>query len=103
VVHWLPSLNPIAGHVWLLRHVPFGDPYPVAEADAPYQVAGKVHVPGAEQWYKMTVLDWWPLAWGAHPVVAAAIASVFAALLGFGGRSWWRRVRAARAGDDARA
>src|SRR5262249_539894 len=91
MIHWLPSLSPIAGHVWLLRHAPFGDPYAVAELDAPWQVgATKIHVPAVEQWYKRAVIDWWAVDWRAHPIAASAIGLVLA--MGFGsGVVLWRR------------
>jgi Dolichyl-phosphate-mannose-protein mannosyltransferase len=89
-LHWLPELQPIAGHFWLLRHVPFGDPWDVADADAPWQMDGRIHAPAAASWYEHTVIDWWPIAWGRYPVTAAVLASLMAASVGLGVFRWRR-------------
>jgi hypothetical protein len=34
---WLGPLQPILGHLWLLRHVPFGDNWQKASQDAPWR------------------------------------------------------------------
>lgn len=34
---WLGPFQPILGHLWLLRHVPFGDPWAKAAQDAPWR------------------------------------------------------------------
>jgi hypothetical protein len=92
--HWLPSLQPIAGHFWLLRHAPFGDSFETAEADAPWQVNGKIHIPAAADWYRGTVVDWWALGWKDYPVAAVTLGSLMTLALVGGGVLWWRRARA---------
>jgi hypothetical protein len=34
---WLPPLEPVLGHLWMLRHVPFGDTWQQAAKDAPWR------------------------------------------------------------------
>jgi len=92
-VHWLPSLQPIAGHIWLLRHAPFGDTFEEAEKDAPWQVDGKIHIPSAAEWYRGTVIDWWALGWTAYLRAGAVVGAVMAGLLVWGAALWWRRAR----------
>jgi hypothetical protein len=78
--HWLPALNPVAGHVWLLRHKLAGDPFEDAQDDAPWQFQGHIDAPGAKRHYEHVVFDWWPLTWTAKARVPAAV--IVALLLG---------------------
>jgi hypothetical protein len=91
---WLPPLSPILGHAWLLRHV--GDPWEVAERDAPWRRFTSVDMPEVAQYYRGARLDWWGSLWvtdrtSAHGVGASALALfTLAAILG--GRRWWQHV-----------
>jgi hypothetical protein len=70
-MHWVPALSQLTGHLWLLRHRPFGHTLALAERDAPYQWEGRVHLEG--DWgYDRAVIDWWPIVeWRAKPRAAA--------------------------------
>src|SRR5262249_6237976 len=90
-----PQFSPIAGHAWLLRHVPFDDPWEVAERDAPWQLDGvRIHSPAAASWYQGAVIDWWPIPWGRYPTTAAVLGLLMALSLGLGAFRWWRAAAA---------
>jgi len=97
-IEWLPPLQPIAGHWWLLRHKVAGDDWKVAEADAPWKRYTSV-TPDIAASYDGADIDWWPLGAGASrgPAVAA-IALLL--LLAIPVRPW---LTALRRSDDAPA
>jgi hypothetical protein len=86
---WLPPFSPIAGHAWLLRHVPGGDDWKTAQADAPWRVYTRLEVKIDEQWYKRARLDWWPMDWPRKD--AAALMGLVLALPLLAGAWLWRR------------
>lgn len=88
--NWLPPLQPIAGHLWLLRHVPAGDAWSVAEADAPWRRYTSLSLP-LESVYRRARVDWWGLILVEQRpvrVVGLALFVVLAAAAGLGVRSW---------------
>jgi hypothetical protein len=90
---WLPPLSPIVGHAWLLRHV--GDPWPVAQLDAPWRRYTTIDMPGVATYYGAARFDWWGLLWlserhGTRPVGIALFGLFVAAALG--GAMRWRRL-----------
>lgn len=94
-LHWLPDFQPIAGHAWLLRHVPFDDPWEVAEADAPWQLDGvRIHAPAAASWYGNAVVDWWPIPWKRYSVTSKVLLTLMALSMALGAFRWWRAARA---------
>src|SRR5262249_23548020 len=90
-LHWLPQFQPIAGHAWLLRHVPYDDPWEVAERDAPWQLDGvRIRAPAAASWYESTVIDWWPLGWKRYAAASKVLLTLMALVTALGGFLWWR-------------
>lgn len=55
---WLPPFQPVEGHWWLLKHVPFGDDWATAEADAPWHRYTKLKLNIAAT-YGAARVDWW--------------------------------------------
>jgi hypothetical protein len=55
---WLPPFQPVLGHLWLLRHVPFGDPWEKAATDAPWRRHTTVNV-DARSTYQRVRMDHW--------------------------------------------
>jgi hypothetical protein len=60
-VDWLPSMQPIAGHWWLLRHKLAGDDWEVATADAPWTRYTSLGL-DVERPYAAATINWWPIA-----------------------------------------
>jgi hypothetical protein len=96
-LEWLPPFAAIGGHAWLLRHVPFGHDWKVAETDAPWRRYTTLSFPVPDG-YRQARLDWWYLdlakvnggvALGLLLFEAASLAAALAWLL--------VRVRRARA------
>jgi hypothetical protein len=59
---WLPPFQPILGHAWLLRHVPAGHDWDVAERDAPWHRETTLTLDVAAT-YSRARVDWWGLLW----------------------------------------
>ena len=78
-LHWLPQLQPIRGHLWLLRHVPFGHPWTRAEPDAPWHSDTSAVLDVADG-YKRARVDWWGLDFGSARGFAVCFAAVAVAL-----------------------
>jgi hypothetical protein len=99
--NWLPSLTPIEGHYWLLRHVPFAHDWRTAEADAPWHRYTTLTLNVAGN-YSRARVDWWFLDWRGVRRPAGIIV-LSAMLAGLAGSSllWWggRRRRRQRAGS----
>jgi hypothetical protein len=57
-LQWLPPFQPIAGHLWLLRHVLHEDGWNVAEADAPWHRYTRLPLDIASS-YARARIDWW--------------------------------------------
>lgn len=97
-VQWLPSMQPIEGHWWLLRHKLAHDDWQAAAGDAPWarytSLALNVEAP-----YDRAEIDWWPLlAPPGRRLPLALLTSICLALL-----LPWRRWIAALRSDDAPA
>ena len=69
-IQWLPSMQPIAGHWWLLRHKAAGHDWRTAEADAPWKRYTSLTADIQEP-YEAAGIDWWPFGVGAgeHPII----------------------------------
>lgn len=59
---WLPALNPIFGHAWLVHHVARQDPWTVAERDAPWRQFTDLETPSVARPYAAARIDWWGVA-----------------------------------------
>ncbi len=73
-IQWLPTMQPIAGHWWLLRHQIAGDPWRVAEADAPWKRYTSLTL-DIHKSYDAVEFDWWlsgPAQFGWLPVLLIA-------------------------------
>jgi hypothetical protein len=62
---WLPPFQPVLGHFWLLRHVPFGDSWPEAAVDAPWRRHTRLAI-DAQGSYQRARVDWWLYDTHAH-------------------------------------
>lgn len=82
-LHWLPAFQPIRGHLWLLRHVPFGHSWVVAEADAPWHPETTLTLPIAPSYARARV-DWWWLELPVVPRARVVALVLMLALLGAG-------------------
>jgi hypothetical protein len=102
----LPAFQPIAGHLWLLRHVPRGHGWEEAEADAPWKRYTTLKLDVIKGWYAWARVDWWKLDFvGPLETAGHVLLVVFSLGLGLGAALWTvglRRGRGARgrpAGD----
>jgi hypothetical protein len=57
---WLPQMQPIVGHAWLLRHAVLDDSWTEAREDAPWRRHTRIDFQ-LEKSYGRAKLDWWPL------------------------------------------
>lgn len=74
-IQWLPPMQPIAGHWWLLRHQIAGDDWRTAEADAPWKRYTSLKL-DIHRSYDGAQIDWWlidPARTGAVPVILIAL------------------------------
>lgn len=55
---WLPPFQPILGHLWLLRHVPFQDSWQEASKDAPWRRHTRLDLNG-QATYQRVRMDHW--------------------------------------------
>jgi hypothetical protein len=71
-IEWLPPLQPIAGHWWLLRHKAAGDDWKTAEADAPWKryTSSTANIQAS---YEAADIDWWPLGVPASRGLAVVV------------------------------
>jgi hypothetical protein len=76
---WLPPMQPIAGHLWLLRHRIAGDDWKTAQADAAWRRYTSLTL-DIEESYNARTVDWWLMA--APPDRRAVAALVIFGLLG---------------------
>lgn len=90
---WLPPFAPLAGHAWLLRHVPAGDDWATAQRDAPWRTYTTIDVKIDEQWYKRARIDWWALDWSRRGGARAVAMLIMGAPLVLGAWAWWRAQR----------
>lgn len=100
-IEWLPPMQPIGGHWWLLRHKVAGDDWVRAEADAPWKRYTSRSLDIASS-YQGADIDWWPLGtapagrWGVWGIVVALTLAIPA-------RPWLRALRPNPRGGDAPA
>lgn len=87
-VQHLPQFQPIVGHWWLLKHVPFGHDWRRAEVDAPWHP--ETTLPLSIPEYARARIDWWILDYAEARAAAAAILTLLAALLAWAVWRWWR-------------
>lgn len=76
-VQWLPSMQPIAGHWWLLRHKAAGDDWRTAQADGPWRRYTSLTV-DIQEAYDDASIDWWPLGVGQGKVPLAIVFALLA-------------------------
>jgi len=55
---WLGPFQPILGHFWLLRHVPFGDTWQQASQDAPWTRHTHLAIDGKDTYVRVRVDHW---------------------------------------------
>jgi hypothetical protein len=55
---WLGPFQPILGHLWLLRHVPFGDGWQVASQDAPWRRHTRIALDSKGNYDRVRVDHW---------------------------------------------
>jgi hypothetical protein len=86
-VNWLPPFQPIVGHLWLLRHVPFGHDWQRAERDAPWRrfTSMPVSIAGT---YGGARIDWWMADLYPYRGVASVLVLTMLALMGSGAVLW---------------
>jgi uncharacterized membrane protein YraQ (UPF0718 family) len=58
-IQWLPPFQPIRGHLWLLRHVPFKHDWERAERDAPWHPSTSLKLPIAGSYSRARIDFWW--------------------------------------------
>jgi hypothetical protein len=91
-IEWLPPMQPIAGHWWLLRHKVAGDDWRTAEGDAPWKRYTSSTQDIALS-YDGTNIDWWPLGAASSGGLAAALTALLL-LLAIPIRPWLTALRA---------
>jgi hypothetical protein len=97
-IDWLPPMQPIAGHFWLLRHKLAGDDWTAAERDAPWRRYTSLRL-DIKASYEAAAIDWWPYA--ADPGRRLPTALVALLLLGaIPLRPWARALRSADPGGE---
>jgi hypothetical protein len=70
-LNWLPPFQPIVGHWWLLKHVPFGHDWITAEKDAPWHTYTTLRL-DIRDVYPAGRTDWWMIDY-AHGHLAAGV------------------------------
>ena len=55
---WLPPFQPILGHLWLLRHVPFEDTWQEASRDAPWRRHTRLDLDGRGTYQRVRMDHW---------------------------------------------
>lgn len=90
-VQYLPQFQPIVGHFWLLKHVPFGHDWVRAEKDAPWHPETTLALNVSE--YNRGRLDWWILDYRDARPAAAAILTLLLGTLLASAQQWWRSLR----------
>jgi hypothetical protein len=81
-LQWLPPFQPIEGHWWLLKHVPFGHDWIRAEEDAPWHRYTTLRLSLADT-YPRARIDWWFLDYALEHRAVGVLLLVLMAL-GFG-------------------
>jgi hypothetical protein len=70
-LNWLPPFQPIVGHWWLMKHVPWQHDWIKAEADAPWHTYTKLRL-DIKDAYPVGRTDWWMLDY-VHGHTAAGV------------------------------
>jgi hypothetical protein len=94
-IEWLPPMQPIAGHWWLLRHKWAGDDWMTAEADAPWRRYTSVRL-DIRASYDAAGIDWWPFAADPGRRLPAVLVAL-CLLLAIPARPWWTALRSSAA------
>ncbi len=94
-VQWLPPMQPIAGHWWLLRHYAADDDWRTAAADAPWTRYTSLPLDISDS-YGQAGVDWWLAAVPRGRRLPATIV-IFSLLALATPRRAWRRALAAGA------
>jgi hypothetical protein len=93
-LNWLPPFQPIVGHWWLIKHVPWQHDWVKAEADAPWHTYTKLRL-DIKDFYPLGRTDWWMLDYVHRHLKAGLILLVSMSLLGIlsiaGFVRTWRR------------
>jgi hypothetical protein len=55
---WLPPFQPILGHLWMIRHVPFHHDWQRAKLDAPWRRHTRLEIDGKEKWDRVRMDHW---------------------------------------------
>ena len=96
---WLPPFSPIDGHFWLLRHVPFGHSWEMAQKDAPWRRYTSLDLAQARSVYEAARVDWWGSLWvgrrGVLTVHGLVWLGMFLAMFLVGSVLWIRGCRLA--------
>jgi hypothetical protein len=88
-IEWLPPMQPILGHLWLLRHRIAGDGWREAEADAAWKRYTSLTL-DIHQTYEQGGVDWWLMNVQSGRRIPAII--IIMSLLALGiPRKVWRR------------
>jgi hypothetical protein len=96
-LQWLPAMQPIVGHVWLLQHKLGHDDWQTAARDAPWSRYTSLTL-DIQAAYDRTEIDWWPLL--APPGWRLALALMVPVYLGLlvPRRRWAAALRSDTAG-----
>jgi hypothetical protein len=89
---WLAPFQPILGHFWLLRHVPFGHPWQQASQDAPWRRHTRLKL-DARASYERVRMDHWLYDMQGHAVAGWML---FLLLSGASAGAFVRFIRATR-------
>lgn len=94
---WLPAFQPIQGHYWLLKTVPFKTPWPEATLTAPWSRYTNLSVPIARS-YPQVRVDWWLLQfWKPFRKASLILLVVLSAGTALSGAAWAWACRKPRA------
>jgi hypothetical protein len=96
-IQWLPPMQPMAGHWWLLRHKIRGDDWKAAAADAPWSRYTSLAI-DIRSGYDGARVDWLPLEAGPRAAALAALALLLL-LLAVPVRPWLAALRWRGDGD----
>lgn len=86
-VNWVPPFQPIVGHWWLMKHVPFQHDWITAEKDAPWHTYTTLRL-DIRDVYPLGRTDWWMLDYVHRHLRAGIILLVSMVLLGLLSIAW---------------
>jgi hypothetical protein len=90
-IQWLPPMQPIAGHLWLLRHKIARSDWRTAEADAPWKRYTSLTL-DIQTSYDQSQIDWWWLGTAPDLRLLAGMSALFL-LLAIPVRPWRSALR----------